>query len=181
MDSPHIPATLVPVHAPLEATARFVGDEVPQEREDEESFPLVVLNFESAPEAAALFGSLLEIEAVAKVSARVEIWVSLEVDEEPYLEAHAGHPVLRFLVSGSVEGGHLMRALAFLTCVQCEPAFFSHVTQSQQFGLGGSLSDDVDPNDSSLLPAMLLVDIDPVEAAFTELAAWRRAYGNWGI
>lgn len=171
--------TLMPVHAPLEGTARFVSDEVPREREDEEALPLVVLDFQSAPEAAALFGSLLEIEADTLICARVEVWIPLEVDVEPYPFAHVGHPILRFLVSGAFEGAPLARALAFMVCVQCEPAFMAHITNSEHFGIGGAVSDDVDLIDPSVVPMMLLVNVDPVEVAYTELIAWRRIHGKW--
>lgn len=63
MDLDDLGMTLAPIHAPLEATARFIGDEVPEDREDGELSPLVVLNFEAAREAVALLGSLLEVEA----------------------------------------------------------------------------------------------------------------------
>lgn len=178
MNSKDPTAALIPIHAPLEATARFVSDEVPPDREDEESFPLVVLDFQLTPEAAALFGSLVEIEADTLIWASVEVWVPLEVDVEPYLVTHVGHPVLRFLVSGASESNALVRALAFLVCVQCEPAFLSHVTHSEQFGITGGVSEDVDPTNPRMVPSMLLVNVDPVDVAYTELVAWRRAHGK---
>lgn len=179
MDPDDLRATLAPVHAPLEATARFIGDEVPEDREDEESSPLVVLSFDAAPEAAALFGSLLEVETESPISAHVEVWIPLEADSEPYAEIHGGHPVLRFLVTGGLANGSLLRALGFLVCAQCEPAFMTHITHCEEFGIASAVSDSADPSDPSMIPTILLVKADPVEIAYVELAAWRRAHGSW--
>ena len=92
---------------------------------------------------------------------------------------HEGHPVLRFLVTGGLENGTLVRALGFLVCAQCEPAFLAHVTHCEEFGIASAVSDSTDSSDPCLIPTMLLVRADPIEIAYVELAAWRRAHGSW--
>lgn len=179
MDATDRKATLAPLQVPLAAAARFFPEDVPPEREDEEAVALAVLDFDHAPEAAALFGSLLDCGPSFWCRAIAEVWVPLAADDEPYLEEHAQHPVLRYLVGRGFEGDQMVQALSFLVCAQCEPGLQWLVTHSDQMGIGSTLPDDVDPEDPSIIPFILPVEIDPVEVAYVELAAWRRSHVSW--
>lgn len=179
VDAIEVKATLVPFQVPFVAAAHLSQGDTQAGDEGFDSVALAVLDLEGAPRAAALFGSLLDIGADSYCRLAVEVWVPLAADEDPYAKKHESHPILRFLVGVGFEGDYVVPALAFLVCAECEPSFLSHVTYSDQLGVGSVLSEDVDPHCPSLLPIVLLATLDPIEVAYIELAAWRRSRGNW--
>jgi len=171
---------ILPLYAPLAAAVRLVADSVDEQLDCEEEVPLAVLEFQGSPRAAALFGSLLDEEGGDLASAIVEVWVPLAGESEPYVATHDGHPLLRFLVGrGLLDHARTTQALAFLVCAQCEPGFMSLVSRSEVLGVGGAIADDVDPHDPSVIPPVLMVEVDPILIAHTELMAWRFTHARW--
>lgn len=179
MDVSETGQAILPLHAPLAAAARLVADCVGEQLEHEEEVPLAVLEFQGSPRAAALFGSLLDEGAEDLVIAVVEVWVPLAGESEPYVATHYGHPLLRFLVGRGLDNARTTQALAFLICAQCEPGFMSLVSRSEVLGVGGAIPDDVDPRDPSVIPPVLMAEVDPLLIVHAELMAWRFTHARW--
>lgn len=65
------------------------------------------------------------------------------------------------------------QALAFLLFAQCEPGFMPLVSRSELLGVEGAIPDDVNPRDPSVIPPVLMVEVDRLLIAHAELMAWR--------
>lgn len=177
MTSEPVDPTLAPVHAAMVCTAALAAEDVPDDDQPAWSLPLAVLDFDRYPEAAALFGTLLEIPADDRCIAMVEPWVPLAGEEpDAYDQAHAGHPLIRFLVARQRYDEEPIEALSFRVCVQHETGFMRQVTLLDEMGVMGAVPDGVDPDDEALLPHVLPVVVDPGHIGWVELMAWRRRY-----
>jgi hypothetical protein len=168
---------LVPVHAAMDCAAAFVAEGITEGDQQDRSLGLAVLDFDNSPAAAALFGTLLDVPSDDRCLALVEPWIPL-AEEEPdaYDAAHAGHPMVRFLIAREHYKEEPIEALSFRVCVQHESGFMRKVTEFAEMGVIGSVPDGVDPDDENLLPPILLVSVDPEHIGYVELRAWRRRY-----
>lgn len=177
MSSQEVDPTLAPIHAAMVCTAAMVMEDVPDDEQRDRSLPLAVLDFDRYPEAAALFGTLLEIPSDDRCIAIVEPWVPLAgEDPDAYDEVHAGHPLIRFLVARQRYDEEPIQALSFRVCVQHEAGFMQQVTRLEEMGVMGAVPDGVDPDDESLLPHVLPVLVDPGHIGWVELLVWRLRY-----
>lgn len=138
---------------------------------------MAVLDFGRFPQAAALFGTLLEKSERQESIAMVEPWLPLDGEEEDaYDRAHAGHPMIRVLVAAYHDAEEPIPALSFRVCVQHEAGFMQQVTMLDELGVMSAVPDGVDPDDQDLLAAILPVTIDPGHIGYMELLAWRHCY-----
>lgn len=173
-----IEPTLMPVHAAMICAAKAVGEGIDEDASDQ-SLPLAVLDFDSYPDAAALFGTLLDLPADDRCLAMVEPWVPL-ADEvlDAYDALHNCHPMVRFLVARERYREQPIEALSFRVCVQHEAGFMQQITRADEMGVMGAVPDGVDPDDDALLPPVLPVTIDPGHVGWVELLAWRHRYAD---
>lgn len=55
----------------------------------------------------------------------------------------------------------------------------SLVSRSEVLGVGGAIPDDVDPRDPSVIPPVLMAEVDPLLIVHAELMAWRFTHARW--
>ena len=138
--------TLAPVHAALDCAASFVSEDVAEEEQADHSLPLAVLDFDRYPQAAALFGTLLDASEKQRCIAMVEPWVALADEEvDAYDAPHSGHPMIRFLITAERYQEEPIPALSFRVCVQHEAGFMQQVTRFDEMGILSAGPQGVDP------------------------------------
>jgi hypothetical protein len=168
---------LIPVSAPFAQTAWAVNETL---RDSEEVLPIVALDLDDAPEAAALFGSLIESEDQPLI-VTAEVWVGLEPDaEEEFDRVHQGHPMVRFYLRPDEEAPDApLRCLSFRVCPRCEHPFFRDAISGGVLSVVSTVPNGVDADSPNLPPGPLLIaEVDGTSLSDVELWAWRYAYAK---
>jgi hypothetical protein len=166
----------IPLLVPFESGAVFEAEDPP---EGASGTPLAVLSFEDHPHAELAFRALMHDGIAEALVVSASAWVEMgTAPENQYEEAHAAHPLVRFLVEPALEGpGAPVETVAFLVCVMCDGFFLRAVTRSDELGLIAATLDDSDPSDPTQpLDFILPAAVDPGQIATAELWAWRRAF-----
>jgi len=176
-DDEVIDQVVIPVHATLEATAKW---EAEADRDDGGSVACLRLPLGSA--ARGVYDRFTTDPSQTLVGV-ARAWFPLDGDlADVYDVEHEGHPLVTFdlfplPVGKSMGGQDPCEALSFRVCAQCEGPFMALTSRLGSLGVlpaedDGQESDPEEGDASTIVP----VAVDPGQAGYAELTAWRRVY-----